>query len=142
MLRAVLDTNVIVSGVIASKGAPFDLLTAWRERRWSLVVSPQTLTELEQVLSLPKIAHTYRLTRQDISDVVRLLESRATVTPGRLRIPRMARDPEDDQILACAVEGHADYVVSGDQDLLALERFRGVPIITPAAFAVILRTAR
>ncbi|MBI4735911.1 MAG: putative toxin-antitoxin system toxin component, PIN family [candidate division NC10 bacterium] len=142
MRRAVLDTNVIVSGLITSKGTPADLLTAWRNRRFDLVIGPAILQEIERVLRLPRITKAYRLAPQDISGLVELLTSRAVLTPGRLAIPSTARDPEDDQILACAIEGHADYIVTGDQDLLILERFQGIPIIPPAAFAAVLRTAR
>jgi putative PIN family toxin of toxin-antitoxin system len=142
MLRAVLDTNVVVSGVIAGKGAPADLLAAWRNRRFDLVIGPAILREIERVLRLPRIIKAYRLVPQDISDLIELLTSRAIVTPGRLTIPPVSRDPEDDQILACAIEGHADYVVTGDQDLLSLERYREIPIISPAAFAVLLAASR
>lgn len=142
MRRAVLDTNVIVSGLIASKGTPADLLAAWRNRRFDLVIGPVILQEIERVLRLPRLTKAYRLAPQDISDLIELLTSRAILTPGRLTIPLTARDPEDDQILACAIEGHADYIVTGDQDLLTLERFQGIPIIPPAAFAAVLRTAR
>lgn len=142
MLRAVLDTNVIVSGIITAKGAPSDVLTAWRDRKWSLVISPALLREVERVLRLPKISRAYAVTAQDVTGTISLLETRTTVVPGRLTIPRTARDATDDSVLACAKEGHADYIVSGDQDLLTLETFEGIPIITPAAFAAILKTPR
>lgn len=142
MLRAVLDSNVIVSGVISSKGAPSSLLTAWRERQWVLVICPARLSEVQRVLSLPKITKAYGLTSDDIRGVIRLLKSRALVVPGNVTIARTARDPEDDHVLACAVEGYADYVVSGDQDLLSLDRFRSIPIVSPAAFAAILKASR
>ncbi len=141
MRRAVLDTNVIVSGLIASKGTPAELLTAWRNRRFDLVIGPAILREIERVLRLPRIMKAYRLVPQDISDLIELLTSRAILTPGRLTIPPMSRDPEDDQILACAIEGHADYVVTGDKDLLSLVRYREIPIISPAAFVGLLGAA-
>ena len=123
MLRAVLDVNVIVSGTIVKKGPPHELLTALREQRWNLVISPEILGEIQRVLNLPKISRRYGLTPQDIRDVLQLLETRATVVSGRQKLPRTARDPDDDHILACAVEGHVDYVVSGDDDLLSLDRY-------------------
>ena len=85
---------------------------------------------------------TYRLVPEDINDLIELLTSRAIVTPGRLTIPPVCRDSDDDHILACAIEGHADYVVTGDQDLLSLERYREIPIIDPAAFAGLLAASR
>jgi putative PIN family toxin of toxin-antitoxin system len=140
VLSAVLDINVVVSGTIVKKGTPHELLTALRGRRWNLVISPGILAEIQRVLSFPKISRRYGLTPQDIRDVLHLLETRATVIPGRLKIPPTARDPDDDHILACAAAGHADYVVSGDEDLLSLERYEGIPIVSAAAFAAMLRT--
>ncbi len=142
MLRAVLDTNVIVSGAITPQGIPFQLLRAWRAREWNLIISPHILDEVRQVLNSPKIAPVYALTHQDITDLIELLQARAVVVRGALTIPRIARDCEDDHILACAKEGEADYIVSGDQDLLSLERYEGIPIVTPVAFSAFLRVAR
>lgn len=142
MLSAVLDTNVIASGIISGAGAPSEILTAWRDRRWILVTSPGILREVERVLTLPKIARRYGVSSQDATDTIRLLKARATVARGTLMIPRTARDPEDDHVLACALEGHADFLVTGDQDLLALERVQGIPIISPRAFATILKPRR
>lgn len=142
MLRAVLDTNVIVSGVISDKGIPSQLLSAWRAREWDLVISPGILHEIQRVLSAPKIARTYSLTRQEIVDLVQLFSHRAILMTGTLTIPPAARDADDDPILACAKEAQADYVVSGDDDLLSLERYESIPIVSPAAFAAILKTSR
>jgi putative PIN family toxin of toxin-antitoxin system len=96
---------------------------------------------VERVLHLPKISRVYGLSNQDIGDLISLLTSRATVVSGDMAVPRTARDPDDDHILACAKAGQADYIVTGDQDLLSLERFEGIPIVSPAAFAAILRTS-
>jgi putative PIN family toxin of toxin-antitoxin system len=142
VLKAVLDTNVIVSGTIMDTGIPFELLKAWREQKWNLITSPQILQEVQRVLTLPRIAQVYALTRQDITDLIWLFSHRATLVPEHLTIPRTARDPSDDHLLACAKQGEADYIVSGDQDLLTLTSYEGIPIVTPAAFAGILRAAR
>ncbi|MBZ0168243.1 PilT protein domain-containing protein [Candidatus Methylomirabilis lanthanidiphila] len=142
MLRAVLDTNVIVSGVISDRGIPSRLLSAWRAREWDLVISPGILHEVQRVLSAPKIARTYGLTRQDIVDLVQLFSHRALLMTGTLAISPTARDADDDPILACAKEANADYVVSGDDDLLTLERYEGIPIVSPAAFAAVLEISR
>lgn len=142
MLKAVLDTNVIVSAIITGKGVPSQLLQAWRKQEWVLVVSPSLLQEVQRVLSVPKIAQVYAVTRQDIANLIRLFTSRATIVSENLTIPRTVRDPEDDHILACAKEGQADYIVSGDQDLLTLTSYEGIPIVTPAAFAGLLKASR
>lgn len=142
MLKAVLDTNVIVSAIITGKGIPFQLLQAWRKREWDLVISPQLLLEVQRVLSVPKIARVYAITRQDITDLIWLFTHRATIVSEHLTILRTVRDPKDDHILACAKEGEADYIVTGDQDLLTLTSYEGIPIVKPATFAALLKGSR
>lgn len=56
------------------------------------------------------------------------------LTPGKLQLPGVTRDPKDDPVVACAVEGQADYIVSGDQDLLVLGEYEGVQVVTPRRF--------
>ena len=142
MHRIVLDTNVIVSGTILTTGVPAEILEAWRERRFDLIMSPTVLTEVDRVLRLPKIARRYSLDLQSVQSLLDLLVARAiTVSEKGLVSPEL-RDPKDNPILACAVEGGADYIVTGDRDLLVLERFQGIPIVSPAAFAALLDADR
>lgn len=138
MHRVVLDTNVIASGVITPAGPPGAILLAWKERRLDLVVSPALLREVADILNRPKLARTYGLTADAVSGVLLLLRSQAICTSGTLAIPRTARDPRDDHILACAVEGHADYIVSGDDDLLSLGRHADIPIVRPGTYVRVL----
>jgi hypothetical protein len=133
----VLDTNVIASGFIDSTGPPGKTLAAWRDRRLDIVVSPSLLHEVADILRHPRLTRAYGLTGGSVADLLRLLESQAIRVPGRITIPPTARDPRDDHILACAVEGHADYLITGDNDLLDLGRFRDIPIVSPAAFAAV-----
>ena len=140
MLRAVLDTNVIVSGTILSTGPPAEILDAWRERQFDLIIGPTILSELDRVLRLPKIARVYAVGPQDVDDLLTLLSSRALVAGKGRTVSAPLRDPKDNPILTYALESHADYVVTGDHDLLVLERFQEIPIVSPAAFAALLKT--
>ena len=140
--RVVLDTYVIVSGLIVPTGPPGRILIAWKNRHLDLIVSPSLVREVAEILSRRKIARTYGLTADAVAGIVRLLDSQTIRVPGRVTIPRTARDPRDDHILACAVEGHADYLITGDRDLLDLAHFRDIPILSPAAFAGLLGAAR
>jgi len=137
--RVVLDTNVIASGFIVPTGPPGKILAVWRDRHLDIVVSPSLLQEVTDILRRPKIARVYGLTAPAVADILRLLDSQAIHVPGRVMIPPTARDPRDDHILACAVEGHADFVVTGDRDLPDLRRFQGISIVSPAAFAALLQ---
>jgi uncharacterized protein len=132
--RVVLDTNVIASGLITPTGPPGTILIAWKDRRLDLIISPSLLREVTDILRRPKISRTYGLSVGAVAGLMHLLDSQAIRVPGRLAIPRTARDPRDDHILACAVEGHADYLITGDRDLLHIERFRDIPIVSPATY--------
>ena len=137
-VRAVLDTNVLVSGLVSEEGAPRRILDAWLDGRYTLVISLYLVEELIHVLSYPRIAKRLRLDEEELSAILAALLSRAEVTPGRLRLPGVTRDPKDDAVVACAKEGKADYIVSGDQDLLILGEYEGIRIVTPRRFVEVL----
>jgi len=137
-LSAVLDTNVLVSGLIDAEGAPRQILDAWSEGHYTLVTSLYLVEELVHVLSYPRIAERLQLDDAELGAVVAGLLARAEVTPGQLHLPGVTRDAKDDAVVACAVEGQADYIVSGDRDLLALGEYQGIRVITPRQFVELL----
>jgi putative PIN family toxin of toxin-antitoxin system len=141
-VRAVLDTNVLVSGLVAEQGPSRRILDAWLESLYTLVTSPYLVEELIHVLSYPRIAKRLRLDEEELAAILAALLSKAEVTSGQLRLPGVTHDPKDDSIVACAKEGKADYIVSGDQDLLVLGEYEGVQVITPRQFAEILASLR
>ena len=138
MRRAVLDTNVIVSGVISPTGSPRRILIGWRRREFDLVLSPAILDEVARTLLLPRIARHYHVTAQEVTELGRLLTTRPLVLTSVPRIPPTVRDPTDDHVLALAVAGHADHIVSGDDDLLSLGRYAGIPILRPTMYTRLL----
>ncbi len=126
--RAVLDTNVIVSG-LGWPGPPATILDAASDGRLVLVTSAPLLAELRRVLAYPKLAKVIHGAVQ-LADLV--AASSVVVTPSR--VLAVVSDESDNRVLEAAVEGAADYIVSGDADLLDLGSFRGIPIIRPAEF--------
>jgi putative PIN family toxin of toxin-antitoxin system len=140
--KAVLDTNILISAVITPRGTPAKLLQAWREGTFDLITSPPLLFEIKETLSLPKIAHRYRLRPEDIRDVLALLAGGAILVTGTMSISAPIGDPDDIPVLACAVEGQADYLVTGDGDLLRLRSYQQVQIIRPTNFLRILSPPR
>jgi putative PIN family toxin of toxin-antitoxin system len=127
--RAVLDTNVIVSG-LGWSGAPAAILDAVGDGRLVLVTSAPLLAELRRVLEYPRIAKVIQGGAQ-LADLV--AASGVVVAPGR--VLTVVSDDDDNRVLEAAIEGGADYIVSGDADLLDLGSFQGIPIITPGEFA-------
>jgi putative PIN family toxin of toxin-antitoxin system len=137
-IRAVLDTNVLVSGLMTEGSAPSEILDAWLAGHFTLVTSLYLVEELAHVLTYPRIAKRLRLDEQELATILDALLSRAEVTPGQLRLPGVARDPKDDAVVACAKEGVADCIVSGDQDLLVLGEYEGIRVVTPRQFVEML----
>lgn len=134
MPKAVLDTNILVSAFITPRGTPAKIIQAWRAEQFDLVTSPLILEELHEALSRPKLQRRYHLSSEDIRDYVTLLVHAAVVVPGTRSVSVSIRDPDDSMILAAAIESEADYLVTGDKELLHLKRFHSVHIITPTAF--------
>jgi putative PIN family toxin of toxin-antitoxin system len=131
MLRVVIDTNVIVSGILSRKRAPAELLNAWRLRRFLLLSSPTIVAEVRAVLRYPRIRKKYPPSDEEIDQTITLLEHDALLVPGGADVTgSVAADPRDEMFLACTVDGQADVIVSGDHHLLDLGIYRDIPIIT------------
>jgi len=91
------------------------------------------------VLPQTKIRKYHGWTNEQIDAFVTFLYAQSVVTEGKLAV-KMARDPQDDKFLACATEGTADYLVSGDEDLLQIKFYEGKQIVSPADFLDILQS--
>lgn len=128
-MRAVLDPNIIISGLLSPNGSPARTLRAWQDGRFALIVSPSLLEELSRALAYPKLRK--RVPEKSAIAILDLLARGATVVPDLADPPSRSADPGDDYLLALAEDNRA-ALVSGDQDLLELrEQF---PVFTAAAF--------
>jgi len=135
MLHVVLDTNQFVSSVLVRQGLPAQVLDAWQRREFLLITSPSIIAEVRSTLNYPRIRRKYPLTDNDVKRLVMLLEQDALVVPGEVDVTgAIPADPTDDMVLACAIEGQADLIVSGDHHLLDLGEYQGIPIITARKF--------
>lgn len=124
MVRVVLDTNIIVSGILSKRGAAHALLDLARSGAIDLVTSPVLLDELEEVLErfMPRAA---------ASEIRTAIEEVAYIVDPA-NILAITRDPDDGHVLAAAVAGHAVYVVTRDHDLLTLVEYEDVTILEAA----------
>lgn len=132
-MKVVLDTNVLVSGLLYPSSVPGRIVAAWREARFELVTSREQLTELARVLSYPKIALRLRWPRGRVEQFLKqiYLRSVGVELTGREEAD-VPTDPTDSPILATLVAAGAQCLVTGDTDLLVLrDRY---PIQTPAEF--------
>lgn len=126
--RAVLDSNVIVSG-LGWSGTPARILASVLSGELTLVTSSPLLAELRRVLAYPKLAKVIP-EGERLVDLVEM--SSLVVEPTS--VFGAAKDDSDNRVLEAAVDGAADYIVSGDEHLLILGRFQGIPILTPSEF--------
>lgn len=99
-----------------------------------LCVSPEILGELKATLAYPKLQKFHRHDSKWIAAFIRELSEMARVTPGKIIIEIIKEDPSDNIYLACALEGLADFIISGDHHLANLGKFRDIRIVNPAAF--------
>ena len=141
MPRAVLDTNILISGLIRLEGLPGKILLAWRAGHFNLVTSVPLLLELKEALSRPHLKDRYHLLPRDIRDFIVLLKDTALLVTAPGVVSAQLRDPDDLAVLACALAGHAEYIVTGDHDLLDLHTFEGVQIVRPALFLQLLHSS-
>jgi len=128
-MRVVVDTNVFVSAILKVNSLPF-LVVRWIDQHGGLLKSITTEREILSVLERPHIA---AVTVPSFRDDLAKMLARAELVTITERIAA-CRDPTDDKFLELAVNGHADLIVSGDSDLLALSPFHDIPIVTPAVF--------
>jgi uncharacterized protein len=132
MMRVVIDTNVVLSGLIKPDGVPGHVLRAWRDGSFRFVLSEFLLEEIAVTLARPKIQALVPWPAAQINRFV--LELRAfcdVVEPADLDF-KYPRDPDDIPVLAALIASGADLLVTGDRDLLALRE--QYPIETPAEF--------
>ncbi len=134
MLNAIVDTNVVVSGLLKG-GASRQIYSAFKTGEFNLILSNIMFEEIMHVLGRRKFQNL--ITPEERKELAYFLQAKASfVAP--LDSISICRDPEDNHILACAVEARADFIVTGDKDLLILNPFRGISILTPAKFLKLL----
>ncbi len=129
--RVVLDTNVLVSALLFGHRSMGWLVDAWQSGRATPLASAQTATELVRVLGYPK----FQLSESEREDLLGeyLPWCEAVVVRGPVDVPD-CRDPADRIFLELTLSASADALVTGDIDLLALDRTLDVPVLTPTAF--------
>jgi putative PIN family toxin of toxin-antitoxin system len=139
-LRAVLDTNVFVSGIISPSGPPGRILQALRRKEFVLVSSPAINEEILEVFTRPQL-QKYHL-QEALFDIAVILHVQADLIQEKTRV-RISPDPDDDKFLAVAVDGQAQYVVTGDKSgLLQLGEYQSVRIVSSRLFLQLLRASR
>lgn len=131
-MRAVLDTNVLISAVV-STGITHEVVVRGFEGEYTIVVSVETLTEFRETLL--KYPDRFGMDEAGVQKEVETVRYFAEFVEPEESITAVEADPDDDKFLEATVAGNVDHVVSGDQHLLDIGSFRGIEIVDPRTFA-------
>lgn len=128
-MKAVLDTNVLIAAFL-TEGLCSGLMIRARKRAFSLVLCDDIISEFRGILR-----KKFKISPTDVSEISAIVsEAASEIIHDLSSAPNICRDPDDNIIIACAVDAHADYIVTGDEDLLILKRYKDIVIINPRNF--------
>lgn len=137
-MRVVLDTNVIISGLFW-KGIPGKVLEKCQKEH-TLCFTKETFSELKATIYYPKfLPHLQRLTFPIESFLARLAEKALIISKPPQEVFVIKEHPPDNKFLTCAISCQVSFIVSGDQHLLRLKEFQGIPILSPKEFLKIIK---
>lgn len=142
MTRVVLDTNLIISAILSPEGKPATILRMVLNAKLDLVLSPALLKEISLVLNYEKIRKLFikrSVTPQKIKDALQKIVKTAILVSGNTKVNRIDKDPSDNMLLSCALEGKADFIISGDHHLTDLVSFEGISIVNPDIFLKLMK---
>jgi|SRR5581483_1789217 len=139
MIRVTVDTNTLVSGVTTStQSVNNQIIQTWRENKYTLILSEYILNEIQSTLLKPYFSS--RLTTDQIIGTVMLFRQEAIITPINVNISGVASQAKDDPILATAISGKVDYLVTRDDAFRQkVPEYQGVKLISPPQFLEILK---
>lgn len=135
-LTVVIDTNVWISGIFFRRGVPASILRAWRDCRFEIVATSETLAELER--KLREKATKFGADLDLVEKWIQYVKTFARIVPAAATADGVCRDPDDDKFLDAALSGGAEYIVSGDHDLQVLGEYQNVQVLSPREFAELL----
>lgn len=131
-MKVVFDTNVLIAAFV-TEGLCAKLLVRAREREFQLVACPFILREFERVLT-----KKFKAAKSEVQDALALAaEAAQAVVEPKEKVVGVCRDTDDDNVLACVLEAEANYLVTGDADLLELKEFRETRIVAPRDFELL-----
>lgn len=137
MNKAVIDTNIIISGIIWPSSYPAAVLKLFRQNKIVVVLSKELFTEIQD--NLTAIGIKYNFNQRLIIEWLELLKKYAFWTADLPIDITVCRDPDDNMVLATAIAGKTDYIITGDKDLLALKKYKQIRILSAKNFVKALK---
>jgi putative PIN family toxin of toxin-antitoxin system len=133
---------VLVSAFLTEGGVSAELLLYARAGVFVVSLSEEILTETEHTLAYPRIRARYEYTDAEVTDFLDRLRVAANIITDLPSLTGIVRDPKDDMVIATAIRAQAGYIVTRDLDLLSLQTYENITIVTPEAFIAIVREHR
>jgi putative PIN family toxin of toxin-antitoxin system len=138
-MRVVIDTNVFISAMLSTHGPPGRILHSAREGSGpQLILSRPLISEYRRVALYPSVSRLHSLTPSEVDRFIDGLRTLAILVDQLPDIQIVTDDPDDNLIVATALAGEADYIVSGDRHLLRLQAVDEIRVVTPAAFLLLM----
>lgn len=141
-MKVVLDANVYISALLSTRGVPRQIIDLWREETFELLISEAILEEVARVLRYPRVAKLHKLSEKEQEEFLALFRDETKLIQPKRRLS-VSPDETDNRYLECAVEGGAEVLVTGDKrHLLPIKEYKGIAIISPATFLMLLQAGR
>ncbi len=132
--RAVIDTNLFVSGLFSRDSLSALLQDLWIDQEFELVTSIEIIKEVSRVLNYPRIKEHFIPKEETIKRFFHLIFRKAIISKDIYQTDKITDDPTDNKFLACALEKKVDYIVSRDPHLRNLKQYHGIQIIDAKTF--------
>ncbi|MCK5687400.1 putative toxin-antitoxin system toxin component, PIN family [bacterium] len=132
--RAVIDTNVVISGILSSKGAPSKIIEAWLQLLFTGLLSETLIAEIIDVLSRPKIKKIAGKKAVHFDAIIRALIERSEIVYPDKALD-ICDDPKDNMLFELAEKGKSNFIVTGDKIVLQVKKYKKTKVVTPTWFA-------
>lgn len=137
MVKVVIDTNVLISGLLKTSVTCRRIIHKLSNKEFSLIVSKEILEEFIEVMGRPKFHHI--IMKETAERLIEVIRTQASIVHPRQKLT-ICRDPEDNKFLEAASEGKADFLITGGEDLLSLESLHKTRILSPSEFVKITKS--
>lgn len=134
----VLDTSVIISALLSAEGPPAQIIDLWEAGVFDVAISTPLLDELKRALDYPQVKKFQKMTPDEINTLLGRWSTISVYVEPEVALEVVEDDPDDNRVLECAVAAKANYIISGDKHLLDLGEYRGIEVLPPAGFIVLL----
>lgn len=137
-MKVVLDTNVVVSAFLSSAGVPARILEYLKNDAYQLLISEPIIDEYRRALTYKRVRDRHGLSDEEIDRAINDLDSASIRITPVTKINVVESDPDDDKFFECAIDGGADFVVSGDSAVQSVRELQGIQVLSPALFLAFL----